>query len=359
MKILITAPNLDVNRNVSGISTVVRQIIEYGRAEYVHFVTGRADGEKKGLVWVMRQFALPFNFCGVLKREKPDIVHINTAFTGLAIVRDAALILVVRAVGIPRVLAIHGGRYLMADISNAFLFAIVGWMLREAGIVLVLSEIEKESIERRWADVNVEILPNAVPTGKVRKKGRDLEPPNIVFLGRFHESKGLGELVEASKDLASSPQRFNVTAFGDGPERASFVSAMSEILGDRFEYGGVADDTYKWTVMANADIFVLPSRYGEGLPMAMLEAMASGCIVIVSDNASVSSVVKDGDNGFLVAPGNAQELKKVIENVLRTKGDWPAIRMSAMKTVAERFTIEKYVDRLEGHYSTLLQKKPK
>ena len=121
MKILITAPNLDVKRNVSGISTVVRQIIEYGRAEYVHFVTGRADGEKKGLVWVMRQFALPFNFCGVLKREKPNIVHINTAFTGLAILRDAALILVARSFGIPSILAIHGGKYMMADFSSRIL----------------------------------------------------------------------------------------------------------------------------------------------------------------------------------------------------------------------------------------------
>ena len=232
-------------------------------------------------------------------------------------------------------------------------------MLRTASAVLVLSTIEKESVERRWEDVQVEILPNAVPIQNVKVGTRDMEPPSLLFLGRFHESKGLDELVEACKVLSSCALSFKVTAFGDGPERDSFVMAMSKILADRFEYGGVADDVQKWKAMAIADIFVLPSRYGEGLPMAMLEAMASGCIVIVSDNASVSSVVKDGDNGFLVAPGNAQELKKVIENVLRTKGDWPAIRMSAMKTVAERFTIEKYVDRLEGHYSTLLQKKPK
>jgi glycosyltransferase involved in cell wall biosynthesis len=358
MKILITAPNLDVRRNVSGISTVVRQIIDYGRAEYVHFVTGRADGETAGIPWVMRQIALPFRFYAVLKREKPDIVHINTAFTGHAMVRDSALILVARAAGIPQILAIHGGRYLMSEFSSRILSLCAGWMLRAVDTVLVLSDIEKQSIERRWADPFIEILPNAVPTRHVQVGDRDKETPNILFLGRCHESKGLGELVEASKELASGALRFNVTAFGDGPERDSFVKTMSEVLGERFKYGGVADDIYKWTAMANADIFVLPSRYGEGLPMAMLEAMLSGCIVIVSDNASISSVVKDGENGFLIASGNAQELAKVIESVLRTREDWPAIRTSAMKTVAERFTIGRYTDQLEGHYAKLLRKKP-
>ena len=55
-------------------------------------------------------------------------------------------------------------------------------------------------------------------------------------------------------------------------------------------------------------IFVLPSRYGEGLPMAMLEAMAAGCVVVAADAGSVTAVVTDGENGYVVEPKNTAQL---------------------------------------------------
>jgi glycosyltransferase involved in cell wall biosynthesis len=105
-------------------------------------------------------------------------------------------------------------------------------------------------------------------------------------------------------------------------------------------------------VLGQSDIFVLPSRYGEGLPMAMLEAMATGCIVIVGDVASVSTVISDGTNGYMIKPNDAPGLASKMKVVLDDKLEWGTIRENAVTTVRNRFEITAYIDRLEKMYGS-------
>ncbi len=101
MKIVITAPSLDEHRNVSGISTIVRQIIAHSGHKYAHFKAGRADGEKAGAGWMLKQAALPVRFFARILKEKADVIHINTALTDLSIWRDAALTRAAKMAGLP------------------------------------------------------------------------------------------------------------------------------------------------------------------------------------------------------------------------------------------------------------------
>src|SRR5215212_1397651 len=108
MKVLITSPSLDETENVSGISTMISNIIEHSGCEFVHFKAGRKDGEKFNFGWVASQLRLPFAFRGAIAASDPQIVHINTAFEPRAIVRDFAL---AKFAGKrPIVLHVHGGR---------------------------------------------------------------------------------------------------------------------------------------------------------------------------------------------------------------------------------------------------------
>ena len=118
MKILITAPSLDESQNVSGISTIVRQITRHSGFDYAHFTAGRRDGEKANAIWLLKQ-ALPVQFFWRCVTEKPDVVHINTALTDLSIWRDAALTAAAKMAGRKVVLSIHGGKYLMNPFVSA------------------------------------------------------------------------------------------------------------------------------------------------------------------------------------------------------------------------------------------------
>ncbi len=106
----------------------------------------------------------------------------------------------------------------------------------------------------------------------------------------------------------------------------------------------------KWKALAKADIFLLPSRHGEGLPMAMLEAMAASVVVVVSKMASIGGVVRDGENGFLIEPRNVSQLIEKLKILLFDKVDLETIGKNARKTVAEKFDLDSYTKRLENIY---------
>src|SRR5687767_116532 len=178
MKILITAPSLDETENVSGISTLVREIIVHGKSDFSHFIAGRKDSERAGIGWIFRQFILPVQFFRRIRREKPELVHINTAFVPLSIMRDAALTFVSKIAGVPVLLHPNGGRFLIEDFNNKFLESVAAKMLQAANKVLVLSEFEKENLMRRWRNLDIGILPNAIAVDKVppveKKSGKTI-----------------------------------------------------------------------------------------------------------------------------------------------------------------------------------------
>lgn len=360
MKILITAPNLDEKRHVSGISTVVRQIVARGAFDYEHFSAGRTDGERARARWAAQQSALPVEFYRRLRSGKFDVAHINTALNPLSIVRDYALTRAARAARVPVLLHVHGGKYLAADFDRNWLRRVAERMLASAETIVVLSELEKNILARRGQNERVKVLENAVAAADYAAANAANKPRSarktIVFLGRLHESKGLREIVAATRVLKDEGFCFNFECYGAGAERDFFVGAMREILGDRFHFGGVVSGAEKVRVLAASDIFVLPSRYGEGLPMAMLEAMAAGCTIVASEMASVGAVVRDGENGFLVEPGNAAALAEKLKSILAGEIDAQTIGKNARATVAARFDLPDYIAKLERIYREIAER---
>lgn len=356
MKILITAPSLDEKVNVSGISALVNEIIKNSGLEFSHFTAGRKDGEKAGLSWILKQIFLPFRFWRIIQREKPNLIHLNTAFVPLSLWRDASLTSVAKFTKTPVLIHTHGGRFLMEDFQNKLLEKIAARMLKSADKVLVLSEIEKESLLRRWENLSIEILPNAISINEAATVEKTSAEKTIIFLGRIHESKGLHEIIAACETLIKEGFKFNFRCFGTGPEKEFFIGEMSKILGEKFHYGGVIASEAKWRELSNADIFLLPSRYGEGLPLAMLEAMAAQCVPVASDVASVRSVIKDGENGFLVSPYNAEQTAEKLKFLLSGQADFEKLGKNARQTVKEKFHIADYVQKLEKLYREVVLK---
>jgi glycosyltransferase involved in cell wall biosynthesis len=354
MRILITAPSLNENKNVSGISTLVREIIEHGNQEFYHFQAGRQDDDKIDIGWILQQILLTPRFLWTIYREKIDLVHINTALVPLSIVRDAALTFTVRLANRPVLLHPNGGRFLMEDFTSRPLAWLAEKMFRSAGKVLVLSEHERQSITKRWQNLDVRILPNAIATDQVPSVERDLtKEKTIIFLGRLHESKGLHEIIEACRVLKNENFNFQFNCFGAGALKDFFIAEMSKTLGDKFHYGGVISGAEKWKRLAESDIFLLPSRYGEGLPLAMLEAMAARCVVVVADVASVRAVVKDGENGLMVEPYNRAQVVEKLKFLLSGEADWESLRREARATIEENFAITDYVKKLEKIYAEI------
>lgn len=355
MNIVITAPSLDEHKNVSGISTIVRQIIEHGSHNFSHFKAGREDGEAANALWLAKQATLPVGFTAKLISEKADLVHINTALTDLSIWRDLALCKAAKLAGRPIVLALHGGKYLVNPIESSRVASAVESMLRSAKIVVVYSELERQEVDKRWPGLDIRVLANAIPVRDEPIAERNNEIPQIIFFGRLHESKGLGEMVKACKRLADDGIEFKLNCYGDGPIKDEFLADITTAIGERFFYGGVLKSSEKYSVLDKSDIFLLPSIYGEGLPMAILEAMAAGCVVIASEMASVASVINNGVNGYMVEPRNTDPLVARLKETLTNRDNWQTIRQAAVDTVRNDFAIEGYIAELDAIYADAIK----
>lgn len=353
MKILITAPSLAEAENVSGISTVVRQIIKNSRMEFSHFTAGKRDGEKIGLRWTLKQTILLPDLLLKIKQEKPDVLHLNTALTPLAIGRDVAIAKTAQYLNVPILLHIHGGKFFTKGFSKKIFKRLTEKMLKRADTVVVLSEREREFIENLANDLDIYVLPNAVSFDEIEKlKRENSEKKNIIFLGRLHAGKGLKEIAGAFRDLKDKNIEFRFEAYGAGEEKDAFVRQMTEILGDDFYYGGVVSGREKWKALSNADIFLLPSHY-EGLPLALLEAMAAGCVAVASDVGSIGEIIENEKNGFLVKPHDASQIVEKLEFLLSDKTDWENLRRNAEQTIKKMFNIKDYVESLETIYKRI------
>lgn len=134
----------------------------------------------------------------------------------------------------------------------------------------------------------------------------------LVTVAMLTPTKGIDVLLRAIEPVNS----VSLTVIGDGPERGRLEALRDEInLGDRVEFLGFVPHTQIWRNLWSSRIFVLPSL-SEGLPRALLEAMACGMFVIASSVGGIPEVITHNANGFLVEAGDADGLRNAIQEAL-------------------------------------------
>jgi glycosyltransferase involved in cell wall biosynthesis len=107
-------------------------------------------------------------------------------------------------------------------------------------------------------------------------------------------------------------------------------------VGDSIDWTGFTRDVSG--ELARMDLFALPSLFGEGLPMVVLEAMAAGVPVIATRVEGIPEAVRDGIDGVLAAPGDPSDLAAAIARYVRGEVDWNSIRASAHQRQTEKFS---------------------
>lgn len=142
-------------------------------------------------------------------------------------------------------------------------------------------------------------------------------PPLVLLAARLLWSKGVGEFVEAAKALRSRGRSFRAVLAGepdyDNARAVPLATLESWRDAGDVEWWGRCDDMP--SVLAAASIVVLPTTYGEGVPKVLIEAAAAGRPIVATDVPGCREVVRDGENGFLVPPGDRSALASAIERL--------------------------------------------
>jgi glycosyltransferase involved in cell wall biosynthesis len=140
----------------------------------------------------------------------------------------------------------------------------------------------------------------------------------LLFVGRLVRQKGLDVLIAALAKI-SLAVKWRLVLVGDGPEWPALAGEASRLgIADRLELRGWVAKEKLPEVYRSGDIFLLPSR-DEGMPNALLEAMAAGLPVIATNVNGTAEVVIDGETGLLVEPENVEALTAALERLVTSE----------------------------------------
>lgn len=158
----------------------------------------------------------------------------------------------------------------------------------------------------------------------------------IGMVGRLVEQKGIRHFLAAARLAADTFPNLKFVIVGDGPDRAEMERLAASLgIADRVIFAGARSDMPG--VYASFDIFVLPSL-DEGLPMALLEAMASGKPCIATSVGAIPSVIMDSQNGLLVKPGDDRALFEALRKYIDRQEWGGTVAENGRTTVRERFS---------------------
>lgn len=184
--------------------------------------------------------------------------------------------------------------------------------------------------------VDVERYPAPVDRNTVRGAlGIGPEDRVLTMVGTFKRQKGHRYLVEAVAAIAATHPRLRVLLVGDGELREPTRRQVEDAgLGERIHLLGSRRDVPQ--LLAASDAFVLPSLW-EGLPIALIEAMATGLPVVATAVSGTSDVMVHGETGWVVPPGDATALAGALDELLADPARASAMGAAARERVATSF----------------------
>lgn len=182
------------------------------------------------------------------------------------------------------------------------------------------------------------------------------DPPQVVLVARLLWDKGVGEFVAAAEALRTAGVRARFVLVGDpDPDNPSAVPA-EQIM--RWRDSGAVEC---WghrkdipAILAEASIFCLPTRYGEGVPRSLLEGGAAGLALVATDSPGCREVITDGANGLLVPPGDISALTVALARLIASPDERSRLGAAARETVAREFTLDRVIGETLAVYRELL-----
>lgn len=292
---------------------------------------------------------------GLIRQEDFALVHTHTPRSLLAGAVAA------RLAGVPLVYHVHSptARDSSRWLQNLLNARLERWLLSCASRLICVSPslaelMSAEGVSAKCVRYVANGVPFAAPTARQRPRGGW----TLTMAALFRPRKGIEVLLEALAAVRAAGCNVHLRAVGPF-ETADYQRGVLELA-----HLLKLDDAITWTgfvrnvpaELQRADLFVLPSLFGEGLPMVVLEAMAAGLPVVASDVEGIPTAIRHAQEGLLVAPGNADALAEAIQELTRPDSphDYGRLCQNARQRHAVCFSAERMAANVAEVYEEIL-----
>jgi len=285
-----------------------------------------------------------------------DLVHAHSGYFGPAIIP----IIVKRRVGLPALFSLYCPASLLPNKLPMDNYGVKLLSFSLDKIIAVTTNVKNSLIDCGVNAGKIELVPSCYDEKAFSdsavdlaiKKSFDASVQKVLFVGNVDKTKGLDIFLLAAKSiLRINPKTKFIITLHEPVERLEGARALiSRSLGSSAEVLGVVSDMAQ--LMASVDVVVAPFRSTEGIsdiPIIVLEAMALGKPVVVTDLAGVREAIRDGENGFIIEIDNPNELANTVIDLLNNQSMREEIGNNAI-LCAKRFSYSEISKKLSDLY---------
>jgi len=254
---------------------------------------------------------------------------------------------------------IHGSEYnLFFAKSKTMIKNLFRIFINNVDTLICLSEYWKLFFEVNFNTKKIEMLPNIIDYPYIKDKNNDTEKIRFLFLGLIGNRKGIFDIIEVIKDNSDTFDNKIELIIGGNGEITKLQNLIEKYqIGNIVKFVGWVQNEIKIQYLHSSDVYILPS-YNEGLPISILEAMSYGKPIISTDVGGIPEVVKNNENGFLINPGNLEQIEKSIKHFIENPQDIEKFGNNSAK-LSEKYLPNSVLLQLENLYKEILNYKTK
>ncbi len=343
MKICMVVPDRLVKGGIASVVNGYREHDFGGKCEVSYIESYRNGSKWEKLAKALKGYLLFFR---EMILNKPDIVHIHSSF-GPSFYRKMPFIYMACFRGVPVINHIHGAEfetfYLKAsDRKKRRIRKVYG----KCTMLIALSEEWKRNLESVVSPEKITVIENycKIPdlSGTEKKK-------QILFLGEIGKRKGCYDIPEIYGRVLEKGERLPLIMAGDGE-----LAEVKKLFEDRdllesVSFPGWVRGADKDKCLKESGIFLFPSYY-EGMPMAVLEAMAYGMAIVTTRVGGIPHLLEDGGSGYLCEPGDIEGLSKRLLELSKDGDKRRKMGERARQKAIADYSMESHIKKLMDLY---------
>lgn len=346
IRVCMIVPDREVK---GGIATVVNGYrgYDFGRDFQVSYVESYCDGGK-----LRKLFKAVCGYAGFLRElctNKPELVHVHSSF-GPSFWRKLPFIYMAKLWKLPVINHVHG-----AEFEQFYLRAskrkknIIRKVYAKCDAFIALSDEWKERLTLIVPEEKIIVIENycMIPETPNRKKNQ------ILFLGEIGERKGCLDIPSIYAEILKSEKAVPLVMGGDGE-----IEKVKQLLEEKGATEGVSFPGWvrggeKDRLLGESSIFLFPS-YNEGMPMALLEAMAYGLAVVTTRVGGIPRLIDHGINGYLCEPGDIEDITEKVLELVQDEKKRSEFGNAAREKAVTEYSLKKHMEKLCALYRSLL-----
>jgi len=362
MRVLITSPEISKQGGVANYVGILRRYLD---AQVDLCVVGGRDHQESWWNVLSRLIADSLGFYRKTGEQSWDIVHLNPSLAWKAVIRDGILLYIAKRRGLKTVVSFHGW-------SKRFEACLTGRRLRwfqriyfSADAMVVLAR-QFEQVLRAWGYarpvylettmVADELLEHFVMEDRLAANPRCAT--SLLFLARVERDKGIYETIDAFRLLKGRHSGLRLMIAGDGAGLPASQAYVRRLGIEGVEFLGNLRGVQKVEAFRNADVYVLPSFHGEGMPTSIAEAMVFGLPVVTRAVGGLRDFFADGTMGFMTESTDCRVLARLIERLVVDPGLRDQISRYNHEYAKTHFLASCVARRMESVYRSVVQEVP-